>query len=265
MKVSVQALFDLKGRIAVVTGGAGHLGHAISEALAECGSLVFTASKNISKKHERFNALKAKFPKQIRALTLDIGSSEAIRAAFTQVVYKCGKIDILVNNAYFGGPGKLEEISEDSWQQGIDGTINSVFRCTKEIIPFMKKTNGGSIINIASMYGMVSPVPEVYSDSGYDNPPYYGAGKAAVIQFTRYTACHLAKYGIRVNTVSPGPFPNDEVKKNEAFIRRLKEKVPLGRMGIPSELKGVIVLLASDASSFITGVNIPVDGGWTAW
>jgi len=115
------------------------------------------------------------------------------------------------------------------------------------------------------MYGVVSPDPRIYGDSGYDNPPNYGAGKAAIIQFTRYAACHLAAKGIRVNAISPGPFPNPKVQENKWFISNLKNKVPLGRIGQPGDLKGAVVFLASEGSSYITGQNIVVDGGWTVW
>jgi len=128
----------------------------------------------------------------------------------------------------------------------------------------MKQT-GGSIINIASMYGMVSPDPAIYGESKFNSPANYGAGKAAVIQFTKFCAVHLAKYKIRVNAVSPGPFPSPSVQMNKTFISKLVEKVPLKRIGHPSELNGVIVLLCSEASSYITGQNISVDGGWTSW
>ena len=115
------------------------------------------------------------------------------------------------------------------------------------------------------MYGTVSPDPSIYGDSGYDNPPNYGAGKAAIIQFTRYMACHLAKDGIRVNSVSPGPFPSPEVQENKQFITNLEKKTPLGRIGQPYEIKGIVVFLASAASSYVTGQDIHVDGGWTSW
>ena len=115
------------------------------------------------------------------------------------------------------------------------------------------------------MYGSVSPDPSMYGESGFDNPPNYGAGKAAIIQFTRYAACHLSPFGIRVNSISPGPFPNETVQENVSFISKLNEKVPLKRFGKPEELKGAVILLASNAASYITGANIPVDGGWTAW
>jgi len=115
------------------------------------------------------------------------------------------------------------------------------------------------------MYGIISPNPDLYVNNPYHNPPHYGAGKAAIIQYTRYLACHYGNEGIRANCISPGPFPNINVQKDETFINRLIEKSPLRRIGQPDDLKGVFVLLASDASSYITGQNISIDGGWTAW
>jgi NAD(P)-dependent dehydrogenase (short-subunit alcohol dehydrogenase family) len=263
--METNGLFSLNNKIAIVTGGAGHLGCSVSEVLAEYGCIVFMVSRHISEDNTKVVLLRQRFKEQIQTARMDIRSTESIRKMYEKILTEYGKIDILVNNAYFGVPGSLEEMTEENWNKGIEGSINSVFRCTKEIVPTMKKLLSGSIINMASMYGIVSPNPEIYRDSGFDNPPNYGAGKAAIIQFTRYAACHLAKYGIRVNAVSPGPFPNEEVQKNEEFIANLKKKVPMKRFGQPGEIKGVIALLASDASSFITGANISVDGGWTAW
>jgi gluconate 5-dehydrogenase len=172
-----------------------------------------------------------------------------------------------VNNAFFGYEGKNEKnipaMPEEMWAMGIEGTANVVFRCIRSAASLMKK--GGSIINISSIYGIVSPDPSIYGTSGFNNPPAYGAGKAAVLQFTRYAACHLASKGIRVNSISPGAFPNKEVQENKKFISNLKRKIPLGRIGEPEDLAGAVVFLASDASSYVTGSNIVVDGGWTAW
>jgi len=257
-------LFNLKDKVAVVTGGTGHLGSAMAEGLAECGATVFTLSRGTNS-NENIRHWVAACPDQVKHLPTDMRSRKSIENAYEKIFVAHGKIDVLVNNAYFGAAGKLEEISEKNWMEGIEGTINSVYRCTQAVIPYMKHSPAGSIINISSMYGIVSPVPEIYGNSGLDNPPNYGAGKAAIIQFTRYAACHLAKYGIRVNSISPGPFPNEGVQENEDFISRITERVPLKRIGKPDELKGIVILLASDASSYITGANIPVDGGWTAW
>ena len=258
-------LFSLRGKVAIITGGAGHLGSAISEGLAEAGANVVITSRNEDRCKELAERLSKKHKIHAIGTVLDIRSMNIVRDCMKEVNREMGAIDILINNAAFSRQGNIETMTEQDWLEGVDGTINSVFRCTQAVVPYMEAQKYGVIINIASMYGIVSPDPRIYGDSGYDNPPNYGAGKAAILQFTRYTACHLATKGIRVNAISPGPFPNPEVQKNRSFISNLENKVPLGRIGQPYELKGAVVFLASEASSYITGQNIIVDGGWTAW
>lgn len=259
-------LFDLSNKIIVVTGGAGHLGKSISEGLAQANATVFITGKNAEKCCTLAESLHSKFNlKTIFGLELDIRSSKSINDCFKKIIHQFGRIDVLINNASFGEGGKIEDISEENWLDGINGTINGVFRCTQAVIPYMEKNKGGSIINIASMYGVVSPDPTIYGNSGFNNPPNYGAGKAAIIHFTKYTACHLGRKKIRINAISPGAFPDQEVQKNKKFIAQLTKKIPLGRIGRSDELKGVTIFLSSDASSYITGTNIMVDGGWTAW
>ncbi len=198
----------------------------------------------------------------------DVSSTESIKACFAAVSEKYGHIDVLVNCAAYckghGAGSRIEYMSDEDWQVGIDGSVGTVFRGTREIIPYMKE-KGGSIINIASMYGVVSPDPRIYGTSGQNNPPNYGASKAGVVQFTRYSGAHLAQYNIRVNAITPGPFPNPANQNDADFNKELAKKTMVGRFGHASELAGACVLLASDASSFMTGSNIIVDGGWTAW
>ena len=129
----------------------------------------------------------------------------------------------------------------------------------------MVKRKYGRIINIASMYGLVAPDVSIYDNNDFYNPANYGVGKAGIIQFTKYIAAVYGKYGVTCNSVSPGPFPNPSVQEHSEFIESLAKKVPLGRIGKPEEIKGVIALLASDASSYINGANITIDGGWTIW
>lgn len=260
-------IFDLKNKVAVVTGGYGHLGSSICDCLAGAGARIVAAGRDLKKCKTKAAELSRKYNVMSLGVEIDIASSESVKKAMKDIARKTGGMDILVNNAFFGYEGKAEKdmasMPEEMWERGIEGTANTVFRCIKSAIPFMRK--GGSIINISSIYGIVSPDPSIYGTSGFNNPPAYGAGKAAIIQFTRYAACHLAPRNIRVNSVSPGAFPNKEVQKNKKFISNLKRKIPLGRIGAPEDLKGAIVFLASDASSYVTGSNIVIDGGWTAW
>ena len=179
---------------------------------------------------------------------------------------------MLVNcAAYGGGAGgkscefRLDKMPDDTWAEGIDGTIGVVFRCTREAIPYLEENGGGAIVNIGSMYGMISPDFSIYGDNIPWNPPTYGAGKAGVLQFTRYCAAALARKNIRVNALTPGPFPSITPSTDMDFIERLSEKTMLKRTGRPEELIGALLLLCSDASSFMTGSNIVVDGGMTQW
>jgi NAD(P)-dependent dehydrogenase (short-subunit alcohol dehydrogenase family) len=263
--VKVQELFDLKDYTAVVTGGSGHLGTFIAEGLVEAGANVYIAGRDVNKGRRTAKNLQNRNRSKVRSIYVDVRSSASVSECLDKVFREDGKIDILVNNASVTVGQKLESISESEWTEGLESTITSVFRTTQLVVPLMRTGKSGSIINIASMYGIVSPEYSLYDDTQYFSPPNYGAGKSAVIQFTRYTACYLAKTGIRVNAVSPGPFPKPQVQHDRRFMSRLRKKTPLGRTGQPEEIKGVIVFLASRASSFITGANIPVDGGWTAW
>jgi len=132
-------------------------------------------------------------------------------------------------------------------------------------LPYLKKTEG-SIVNISSMYGMVAPDPVMYEGTPFPpNPPNYGAGKAALIQLTRYAAVQLAEDNVRVNSISPGSFPDESVQEEDNFVERLEKRVPLGRIGQPKEVGNAVAFLVSPASSYITGHNLVVDGGWTVW
>jgi gluconate 5-dehydrogenase len=258
-------LFDLTGKVAIVTGSTGHLGLSISEGLLESGATVFITSRNTNKCKKAVNLLKRKTRGNVRGVELDITSMQSVNKCVEIVTNEAENIDIIVNNAHLSAGKKLEDMTELEWLEGIDGTLNGIFRTTRAVIPIMKKKGQGSIINISSMYGIVSPNPSIYENTNYYNPANYGAGKAGIIQFTKYLACVLAKDGIKANCISPGPFPNKKVQKNKTFISRLCAKVPLGRIGQPHELKGSVIFLASNASSYITGTNLIVDGGWTAW
>lgn len=264
-------LFDLQGKTIVITGGAGYLGSAMSDALASYGADLFILGRDTQKNRDKAKELKNKYDLPFcECYPFDMTDGAMIRETFESIKKNTGKIDVLINNAYFmGSSQKLEDYTIEDWNKGIDGTINSVFRVTQAVLPYMIEQKSGNIINIASMYGMVSPDMSIYggggAESGENNPANYGVGKAAIIQFTKYVACVYGETGIRSNAISPGPFPNKETQKMEWFIHNLEKKVPLKRIGDPKDLKGIIVFLASDASRYVNGQNIAVDGGWTVW
>lgn len=256
-------MFSLKGKVAVVTGGCGHLGKAMVEALADAGAQVFVAGTSFEKYHEKYG-----YNNPCKFVPIDILSSESIKNAFKTVAEEAGRIDVLVNDAAFVSSGgkRPEEIDDEMWNGTMEGVAGNVFKCIREVLPYMEG-KGGSIVNIASMYGVVSPNPSMYNDvcAPYFNPVDYGAGKASVIQMTKYLGAYLIGKNINVNCISPGTYPSPEIQKNTEFVRRLSEKNPANRIGVPEDLKGAVLFLASEASRYVVGQNICVDGGWTIW
>jgi NAD(P)-dependent dehydrogenase (short-subunit alcohol dehydrogenase family) len=263
----IKDIFNLDGKTAVVTGGYGHLGRGIVETLLACGGNVVVAGRS----KEKFNKVFCETSNsKIHFKEIDIMSSESIERCFSQVYNEYGNIDILINNAHAAKGSSQENMSDEDWNYTMEGVVGSVHKSIRAVIPYMKKQNSGKIINISSMYGIVSPdFDSLYKGDDcekYTNPPHYGAAKAAMIQLTKYYAVLLGKYNIYVNAVSPGPFPKSLIEtENLEFINRLKNKNPLHRIGKPDDLAGVIALLSSSASDFITGQTIQVDGGWTIW
>jgi NAD(P)-dependent dehydrogenase (short-subunit alcohol dehydrogenase family) len=256
-------LFRLKGRVALLTGAAGHLGAGMAEALCEAGARVALNGRDAAKLEKLRVSLRRRgfaaesFPE-------DVSRAGGAAKLVVSVRRKLRRLDILVNNAYAGKAGTLETASAADFRETSEVALIAPFSLIQAALPHLRR--GASIVNVASMYGIVSPDPSVYKNTGLNNPPFYGAAKAGLLQLTRYAACHLAPKGIRVNSLVPGPFPAPAVARaHPAFVKALSRKVPLGRVGRPEELKGPLVFLASDASSFMTGATLVVDGGWTAW
>lgn len=258
----LENIFDIKNKKVVITGGYGYLGSEITKALVDLGAKVILIGRDKEKGTNFTREILQK--KKILFYKCDLSDNYEVKSVFEQIKKTNNSVDVLINNASFGSSKKFEEFEDEEWQKGIDGTINNYFRVTKNCMPLLKKP-GAKIINIASMYGIVSPDPKIYGDSGFDNPANYGVGKAAIIQLTKYLAVHLANDGINVNSISPGPFPSKKVQENKEFIKQLNTKVPLNRIGKPYELIGAVLLLATSSSSFINGHNLVVDGGWTIW
>ena len=255
--------FLLSGKTAVLTGGCGHLGRSMTMALADAEAATIVCDIDINKFHGAFGDTK---PDNVHFIQMDISSTESIKNAYEEIISNHASIDILINNAFYSSGRSPEDMTDEDWNRGINGTLNSVYRCIREVLPHMKKAGGATIINIGSMYGMISPEFTVYNEHPeFLNPPHYGAAKAGVIQLTKYFAAYLTQYNIRVNCISPGPFPSPDVQKESQFIKKLSLKNPLKRIGHPDELQGPLIFLASEASSYVNGHNLVVDGGWTIW
>lgn len=260
-------MFTLQGRTALVTGATGHLGQAMAQGLASAGAHVLVNSRDASRAGALVERLRAA-GHSAQALVFDVGRKDTVRAALGTLAGQ--PLHVLVNNAYTGGGGTIETSESQQYADSYGVSVIAAHDLLQIALPSLRmavaRDGDASVINIASMYGMVSPDPRVYESAAGTNPPFYGAAKAALAQWTRYAACEFGPEGIRINSISPGPFPSPSVQEAApAFVARLAQKVPLARVGKPHEIQGPVVFLASSASSFVNGANLVVDGGWTSW
>lgn len=261
---TIQTLFNLTGKVAIVTGASGWLGAAMSRALAEAGATVVVTSRDAANAEQ----FAASLPGNGHVgLGFDQGDTDSIPAFVTTVVDRVGQIDVLVNNAYGGTAPDIATATAEDFDRAYHTGVTAYFLLARAVADHLRaRAAAGSIINIASMYGVVASYPDAYEGLPVNSPPNYHGLKGGVVHLTRHLAVYWAKDKIRVNSIAPGAFPTDKTQTTyPEFIKRLEAKVPLGRMGRPEELKGLVVLLASDAGSYLTGQNILVDGGWTAW
>lgn len=261
---TVQSLFSLAGQVAIVTGAAGWLGAAMSRALAEAGAAVVVTSREA----ERAEALAASLPGQGHlGLALAQENTASLDDFVADVVARLGRVDVLVNNAYGTTAPSIDSATAEDFDRAFHTGVTAYFILARAVARHLRSRGApGSIINIASMYGLVASYPDVYEGYKINSPPNYHALKGGLIHLTRHLAVYWAKDGVRVNAISPGAFPPPRVDDaNPGFTDRLSGKVPLARLGRPGELKGAVVFLASAASSYVTGHNLVVDGGWTAW
>jgi NAD(P)-dependent dehydrogenase (short-subunit alcohol dehydrogenase family) len=269
MQIDPSRQFRLDERVCFLSGATGHLGRFMAETLAAAGAHVLVNGRNVEKVEELVRTLRSS-GWQASSAAFDVTDEGAIQSWVERTEREHRRLDVIVHNATSGRPGTFAEIQALDFEQVYKINVVAGFQLLKAALPLLRNsarlTAGASVINISSMYGIVSPDPSIYGTSGANNPPSYGPAKAGMLQLTRYAACHLAPDHIRVNCLSPGPFPSRQfLERDPEFNSRLRAKVPMGRTGNPNELQGPLLFLASDASSFVTGINLPVDGGWTAW
>lgn len=258
-------MFNLKNKTVIITGGAGLLGSAFSRECARCNANVVIVDID----EEKANELKEEIKKEIGNSNIvfqrcDITNTNDILNLIDTTSNTFGKIDALVNNAYprnkdYGR--KFEDVTYEDFCENVNIHLGGYFLITKEISEVMMRQNYGNIINIASMYGFAAPRFEIYEGTDMTMPVEYAAIKGAIINLTKYLASYLGKYNIRVNAISPGGVFNNQP---ESFVKKYTEKVVLGkRMANIDDIVGVLIFLLSDASKYITGQNIVVDGGWS--
>ena len=240
----VPALFDLSGRVALVTGAAGQLGRAFTASLRDMGATVVETDAA---------------PRQ-GEWELDITDESSVQSCCERIRSEHGRLDILVNNAGIGVYTLLEDRTVDDLDRvssvNLRGTV-LMTRAAAELMP-----DGASIVNVASIYGLVSPDPRIYGDSGRNSSEIYGATKAGVVQLTKWFSVHYAPRRIRVNCVTPGGV---FAGQDPEFVRGYEQRTPLGRMADAADLVGGVVYLASGAAAYVTGHNLVIDGGWSAW
>ena len=254
------ALFSLHNQVVLITGGYGHLGRAVVAGLAAQGATVVVLGRD----EEKFAAAFSGAAGAIHFVACDVADTAAVRGALAASRARFGLPAVLINNAFYSKGNQPDQLTDEEFAFGLDGSLGTAYRCLREVLPYLRERGRGSIINVASMYGLVAPDFAAYEVAPqFTNPPHYGAAKAGVVQLTRYFAAYLAKENIRVNCVTPGAFPSTTVQQHPAFVRELEQRIPLGRIGQPADLVGAFVYLSSRAADFVTGQNLVVDGGWT--
>ena len=245
-------MFDIKNQVGIITGGNGRLGKTFAEALVQCNVKVhlFDIADSCS-----FASDKIVYHK------VDISNEVEVFNIVDKIIQEDKKIDFLINNAALQITNSYENMSISDFRKSIDINLNAAYICIKAVTRFMMEIKKGTIINIGSMYGVVSADPNMYGNSGLNSPDAYAASKGGLIHLTKYLAVNLAKYNIRVNAISPAGIFNNQP---EEFLQKYLPKVPMGRMMNREELVGPLVFLLSDASSYMTGHNLIVDGGFTS-
>jgi len=259
----VQELFDLSGRTALITGAGSPLGFAMASALAEAGARVLAASRNLKTARSVAVKLGGKERGNHLSAVIDQMHQASIQRGFSSAAKQTGRIDILVNNGHEKLAADWRSVTGRQFTRQLANQTGYSLLARLVRDHAVRRGTSASIIMLGSMYGQVASYPEAYKGISGANPAAYQALKGGIIQLTCHLAVYWARDGVRVNCLSPGPFPGASAPAK--LVKRLKSKSPMNRMGRPHELKGAIVFLASDASSYVTGQNLLVDGGWTAW
>lgn len=260
--MSVLDSFSLSGKVALVTGGAGLYGRQVVRAIAEAGAETFVASRDLDK----LEALAAQCRDEglnVTALQYDQGDEASILALRDAILRRSGRVDVLVNNSVARPMKKAYQDDAEAFAESMRINATGLFLITRAFGDAMAERGSGSIVNVGSIQGMIAPDPTIYRGTTMSGwYPDYFFHKGGMINFTRFTASYYGAKNVRCNCVSPGGFQTDTMP--EAFVRQYSDRTFLGRLANATDLMGAIVFLASDASAYITGTNLPVDGGYTA-
>ena len=256
---------ELNGKIALITGGAQGIGRTIAEELAGQGAHVILGDVNLEGAEKTAEEIKENGSKA-SAIKIDVSNASNVQSVFDLILKEYTPVDIVINNAGVSTFEPFEERTEDKFDWVINVNVKGPFNIIQKYVKFIddNKQASGNIINIGSIYGLISPDPRIYDKNDRRNSEVYGASKSAVIQMTKYFAIHLAERNIRCNWISPGGIYNPKYPQNRKFIEEYSYRCPMGRMAENDEISGLALFLASDASSYITRQNITVDGGMSA-
>lgn len=265
---SVKEMMNLKGRVAVITGGAGHIGSTMAEALAELGAKTVVLDSSLLSCESTSNRIKQKYDVESCPVAADLSDENQVRAVPDAVLNRFGGLDILVNCAAIvntsemkGWIAPFQEQSSELWRRALEINLTAPFILTQVFADALSASGNGSVINVASIYGMIGPDFRMYEDTPLGNAAAYGASKGGLLQLTRWLATVMAPH-VRVNAITPGGLWRNQP---EIFVDRYVKRTPLRRMGIEEDFKGAIAYLASDLSAYVTGQNLVVDGGWMTW
>lgn len=266
----VNKLFDLTNQVVILTGSAGRLGSRFAYVLCEAGAKVVLIDNNIEQNIKLQKLLAKKFPKPVCYRT-DISKKDEVSDLVENVVAKYEKIDVLINNAHFvprehpQRDAPFEKYPLELWEKTVNNNMNSLFLCCQQIGKVMARQQKGTIVNISSIYGISGADQRIYGKSRLNSPAFYSVTKGAMVNMTRYLAAYWHRKNIRVNTLTLGGVFDKELHKDKEFVRKYSEKTILGRMANKDDYDGALLYLASDASKYMTGANLIVDGGWSAW
>lgn len=276
---TLEKLFNMNDKVVIITGGTGLLGMEYAKTLSFAGAHIVLVDLNEHRCREKAKELEKEFNKKMLGIKADVGNQHEVKQMVKNVEQEFGTIDVLINNAAFNCPVEqkgcnfalFEDYSLELWKKSIDVNLTGMFLCCQEVIKVMKrKHTEGSIINISSIYGVIAPDQQIYASITHPTDPSkqfikpvdYATTKSGILNFTRYLAAMYGKDNIRVNTLTLGGVWDHQ---DEIFVKNYSLKTPLGRMANKTDYNGAIIFLASDASKYMTGTNLIIDGGWTCW
>lgn len=266
-ELKIKKLFDLSNKVVILTGASGTLGKRFADGLCQAGADIILADKNYAKCKELEIILRKKYNTNVISIKTDVTSRNSVKSMLKTSVSTFTKIDVLINCAIYQEGKKersysFEDFPQSLWEKIIAVNVTGTFLTCQEVGKLMIKQKEGVIINISSIYGVVAPDQRIYGKSGVNSTIAYATSKSSILNFSRYLASYWQKKGIRVNTLTLGGV---EMGQSKDFLKNYSDRTMLGRMAHEDDYVGAILFLSSDASSYMTGSNLIIDGGWTAW